>query len=73
MIRKARYGVFQVRQNWKLYTEGEGARTFDDRASAVAAAERAARDDMARGFDVELHVQDVSGEFRQADVVRLAH
>lgn len=73
MVRKKRYGVFSVRQSWKLYTEGGEAITYSDRALAVSAGEQAARDAMARGCDVELHIQEASGELRQADMIALAH
>lgn len=72
-MQKLRFGVFEVHSDWKFYSEAEGARTFGDRASAVEAAETAARDALARGCEVELHLQDVYGELSQADLIRLAH
>lgn len=72
-MQKLRYGVFQVRDLWKVYSDTESSGVFADRPSAVAAAERAALSAMASGWEVELHLQDVGGEFHMADVSRLAH
>ena len=72
-MKKLVLGVFEVQRSWKLYSDADGARTFADRGSALAAGERAARDAIASGRPVELHLQEPTGELRQADLRRLAH
>jgi hypothetical protein len=70
---KLRYGVFNVDHRWKVFCETERTGLFETRDEAVSAAKGGARAALSQGYEVELYLQDLSGELTRADMAQIAH
>jgi hypothetical protein len=66
------YGIFRVGAVWKFYQDGKKARQFDHRLDAVGAAQKAVREAMDSGLEVECYLQELDGELRRADPLKFA-
>lgn len=65
------YGVFHVGPAWKFYQDGKGVRRFVDRSDAVSAAQKAVREAIDSGLEVECYLQELNGDLHRVDPLGL--
>ncbi|HEY3815351.1 MAG TPA: hypothetical protein VGL66_19190 [Caulobacteraceae bacterium] len=64
--------MFQIDSQWMLYCEQHRLGRYSNQQDAISAGERAAGQALGSGFDAELHIMEIGGEFRKADPAPVA-